>query len=203
MQNDPDPAEDLVIILHKNKLAPRLYADLMTGGRRGHILKGFDFTAPTYRTVKARMLERYDVNACGEPMVEHVTVPGYSKPIPVHRLEFMSQVRKLFADPTLMEGSLWEYDRFSNSYGELNTGEWFKRAEEDMRKTVNDNLNKDVHCRHYVCPVILFDDSANADALGRLVVQPIIASISNICGDIQATLDPWFLLGMIPPYPKS
>lgn len=56
---------------------------------------------------------------------------------------------------------------------------------------------------HILCPVILFDDSTQCDNIGRLKAQPVLCSIGNICGKIRRSADAWFLLGMIPPYPKT
>jgi len=56
---------------------------------------------------------------------------------------------------------------------------------------------------HYIAPVILFDDSTLLDTLGRLTAHPILVSLGNICGRKRHSHTAWFLLGLIPPYPKT
>jgi hypothetical protein len=51
--------------------------------------------------------------------------------------------------------------------------------------------------------VILFIDSTLADQIGQLKVEPVLCSIGNICGDKRRLTTSWFILGFIPPYPKS
>jgi hypothetical protein len=53
------------------------------------------------------------------------------------------------------------------------------------------------------CPVHLFIDATLADRIGCLKVEPVLCLFGNICGKKRQNASAWFILGFIPPYPKS
>jgi hypothetical protein len=84
----------------------------------------------------------------------------------------------------------------------MNTGDFWKLGVKYVSKwacvpTADQSLS------HHFCPVILFIDSTLADRIGRLKVEPVFCSFGNICGDKRHLTTSWFILGFIPPYPKS
>ena len=54
-----------------------------------------------------------------------------------------------------------------------------------------------------MCPIIGFDDSTLCDIIGRLMVQPFLATVGNLSNESHHLVDSLFILGMVPPYPKS
>ena len=56
---------------------------------------------------------------------------------------------------------------------------------------------------HYVCPIIGFDDSTLCDNIGWLMAQPFLATVGNLSDESCHLVDSWFILGMVPLYPKS
>ena len=77
----------------------------------------------------------------------------------------------------------------------MNTAKWWHDTE----------LHNPSFCveDHYLAPVILFDDATQCDALGRLKAHPILMSFGNINGMKWHSHSAWFMLGIIPPYPKT
>ena len=54
-----------------------------------------------------------------------------------------------------------------------------------------------------MCPIIGFDDSTLCDNIGWLITQPFLATVGNLSDESHHLVDSWFILGMVPPYPKS
>jgi hypothetical protein len=88
-------------------------------------------------------------------------------------------------------------------YDTLNSGQWWEFAERDMHHDLDllDALKPPG--LHVILPIILFDDSTLCDNIGRLLAQPILCTIGNIRNDLRHHVKSWFILGMVPPYPKS
>ena len=87
----------------------------------------------------------------------------------------------------------------------MNSGDFWKLGKEYVEKQVNDldpSLRGD-GLPHYLCPMILFINSTLVDHIGQLKVAPVLCSIGNICGSKRSAALSWFILGFIPPNPKS
>jgi hypothetical protein len=162
--------------------------------------------APVFRTALRRMHAKY-ANVCGgPPKSEIVTVPGY-QPMHVYRFDFLQQAKRLFQDDDVMKDSLWHYDSKVNAegerlYSEINTGDFWKLGADYVAQRAR-LANCDKSLDHVFCPVILFVDATLADRIGRLKVEPVLCSFGNICGEKRRLASSWFILGFIPPYPKS
>ena len=106
-----------------------------------------------------------------------------------------------------MKESIWDYDPRVTAggdrlYSEMNTGDFWKVGADYVSERVLQS-NADITVRHQLCPVILFVDATLADRIGRLKVEPVLCSFGNICGEKRRLISSWFVLGFIPPYPKS
>ena len=143
------------------------------------------------------------------PKSEIVDVPNHA-PMHVYHFDFLMQVTHLLSNPDLMNESLWGYnpqvDPMSQErvYSEMNTGDFWKLGEEYVanRQSRLDPQTQD-GLPHRLCPVTLFVDKTNVDRIGRLCVEPVLCSIGNICGAKRSAASSWFILGLIPPNPKS
>jgi hypothetical protein len=125
----------------------------------------------------------------------------------VYCFDFLCQAKHLYLNKELMANSLWHYDpKVNNSgdrlYSKMNTGDFWKLGVEYVSKQAR-LPTADQSLIHHFCPVILFIDSTLADQIGRLKVEPVLCSFGNICGDKRCLATSWFILGFIPPYPKS
>jgi len=72
-----------------------------------------------------------------------------------------------------------------------------------MEKELNKLGRRAPSTLHYICPIILFDDSTLCDNIGRLMAQPILCTIGNLSDKLRHQVKSWFVLRMVPPYPKS
>jgi hypothetical protein len=155
------------------------------------------------------MSQKYVYISGGPPISEIVCVPDH-KPMHVYRFDFLKQVTRLLSTPDLMTDSLWGYnpqihpDSGERVYAEMNTGDLWKLGDENVSNQVNrlDPALQD-GLPHQYCPVILFIDGTLVDRIGRLKVEPILCSIGNISGKKRSAASSWFILGFIPPNPKS
>ena len=115
--------------------------------------------------------------------------------------------KPLFSDSELIKDSLWHHDsRCSSSgeclYSELNTGDFWKLGVDYISQCAALPTADNV-LPHSFCPIILFIDATLTDRIGRLKVEPVLCSFGNICGEKRHLASSWFILGFIPPYPKS
>ena len=201
--------ESLLSLLIENHLPKRMYSAIMEWG---HYASSLDYncaSALTYQTVLIRMIKKYVHVSGGPPSSEIVRVPGHA-PMHVYRFDFMKQVSRLLSDPDLMDDSLWGYKQQVHPtsgervYAEMNTGDFWKLGEEYVANCVSrlDSTLLD-GLPHRFCPVNLFIDSTLVDRIGRLKVEPVLCSIGNISGSKRSVASSWFILGLIPPNPKS
>ena len=125
----------------------------------------------------------------------------------VYCFNFLCQSKRLYLNKELMAKSLWHYDpKVTHSgdrlYSEMNTGDFWKLGVEYISKcAILPSADKSLS--HCFCPVILFIDSMLPNRIGQLKVEPVLCSFGNICGDKRRLATSWFILGFIPPYPKS
>ena len=102
----------------------------------------------------------------------------------------------LWADPLLLRYNPSIAKDGSREFGDLNTGDLWKAAEENMLVTIPDtDAMKEFH---HLVPINLFDDSTMADNLGRLNAQPILCTIGMLNGQMRRKVDAWFPLTIIP-----
>ena len=204
------PVEEyLLSLLIENHLPKRMYAAIMEWAHYASFLD-YDFaSALTYQTVLTRMMKKYVHVSGGPPLSEIVRVPGHA-PMHVYRFDFLKHVTRLLSDPDLMKDSLWGYNPQVNPnsgervYAEMNTGDFWKLGEEYVANRLS-RLDPSLvdGLPHRLCPVNLFIDSTLVDRIGRLKVEPVLCSIGNISGLKRSSASSWFILGLIPPYPKS
>jgi hypothetical protein len=162
--------------------------------------------APVFRTALRHLHAKYASVCGGPPISEIVTVPGY-QPMHVYRFDFLQQANRLFSDPELLNDSLWHYDPKVSAtgerlYSEINTGDFWKLGVDYITQRAS-LPTADKVLPHFFCPVILFIDATLADRIGRLKVEPVLCSFGNISGEKRRLASSWFILGFIPPYPKS
>jgi hypothetical protein len=201
------PADEaLLALVIENHLPQDMYNKILDWAHFAQFSNYKIPTAPVYRTALHRMHAKY-ANVCGgPPKSEIVTVPGY-QPMHVYRFDFLAQAKRLYLDKDVMKGSLWQYDpKVSASgerlYSEMNTGDFWKLGAEYVAERARLST-ADKSLQHCFCPVILFVDGTLADRIGRLKVEPVLCSFGNICGENRRLASSWFILGFIPPYPKS
>ena len=201
--------ESLLSILIENHLPKRMYSAMMECAHYASS-QDYDFTgAPTYQTVLGRMIRKYINVSGGPPKSEIVHVPNHA-PMHVYRFDFLMHVSRLLSNPDLMHDSLWGYnpqvDPVSHErvYSEMNTGDFWKLGEDYVanRKNKLDPSLRD-GLPHRFCPINIFVDKTLVDRIGRLNVEPVLCSVANICGEKRSAASSWFILGLIPPNPKS
>ena len=201
------PADEaLLALVIENHLPQDMYNKILDWAHFAQFSNYKIPTAPVYRTALHRVHAKY-ANVCGgPPKSEIVTVPGY-QPMHVYRFDFLLQAKRLYLDEDVMKGSLWHYDPKVSTggerlYSEMNTGDFWKLGAEYVAERAR-LPTADNSLQHCFCPVILFVDATLADRIGRLKVEPVLCSFGNICGENRRLASSWFILGFIPPYPKS
>lgn len=108
---------------------------------------------------------------------------------------FIENIKWLLKEKDLMEDSIWNYNSSTTNYAEMNTGYWWKNAEERMRlKTVNAHHDLE----HVLIPVIPFIDKTHCSNKGTLNAEPVLISIGNIPLKNRKKHKSWFNLGFIP-----
>ena len=201
------PADEALLTLCiENNLPQEMYTKILDWAAFAQCSEYKIDKAPVFVTALHRLHAKY-ANICGGPPIsEVVMVPGY-QPMHVYRFDFLEQAKRLLADEDLMHNSLWDYDAKLNDkgdrvYSEMNTGDFWKLGCAYVRMRASLPTADKSH-RHVFIPVILFIDATLADNLGRLTAEPVLCSIGNICGVKRRDPSSWFILGFIPPYPKS
>ena len=110
---------------------------------------------------------------------------------------FLDNVKWLLSQEELMSNGLFSYDSKSNSYFEMNTGSWWKKAEKDMlyRTTYVSEFNGS---KHVLVPIILFIDKTHCSNNGSLNAEPVLVSIGKIPLECRKKTKSWFNLGFLP-----
>jgi len=202
--------ERLASIIIKHHLPKRLFPELIEFADFARSATDYDYVESTYDTVLKRMESSY-ANVCGGPVLSDVVNVRNHAPMHVFRFDFRKQAERLLRNPKLTRGSLWQYSDNVHSptgehiYGDLNTGDFWKRGDDYVKARLSRNAGIVVSdgLPHYYAPVLLFIDSTLCDRIGRLKAEPVLVSLGNIPGAARRTPDAWFVLGYIPPYPKS
>jgi hypothetical protein len=198
--------ESLLALVIENNLPQDMYNKILDWALFAEITSYQIPDAPVFRTALRHMHAKYASVCGGPPKSEVVTVPGY-QPMHVYRFDFLQQAKRLFLDDDLMKDSLWHYNPKVTAggerlYSEMNTGDFWKLGADYVAQLAG-GANSDNSLDHLFCPVILFVDATLADRIGRLKVEPVLCSVGNICGEKRRLASSWFILGFIPPYPKS
>jgi len=198
--------EELLIQLVKEEnLPPRVYNRIMQWAKYCSERR-YNFNGPRYQTVMKRMIQHYANDSLKHPVTKIVRMDWQSKPTRVPTFDPLPQINALLNDSELMEGALWNYfdqrDPDGNKiYGDVNTGKLWERAEQAMRESVP--LNDPNSQCHHICPFFVFDDNTLADGIGRLQVQPVLATLWILNSKSRRKVKGWFLLGIVPPYPRT
>jgi len=201
--------EDLMILMKRNGLPIHAYKDILSWASRASS-SDYDFeSCPIYKTTLDRMKKKYSLEAGSPPIRGTVTVEGPFPPMHVYRFSLLHEVKRLLQHPANLAGAMWKYEETRDPvtgervYGKLNSSDWWKNAEASVNKDLNVLGSNKPKGSHYICPIIGFDDSTLCDNIGRLMAQPFLATIGNLSDELRRSVESWFILGMIPPYPKS
>jgi hypothetical protein len=198
--------EALLSLIIENHLPQEMYNKVLDWAHFAHISNYNIPSASDYRTALYHMHSKY-ANVCGgPPLSQIVRVPGY-QPMHVYRFDFLQQAKRLYLDKDVMKESLWHYDPKVSAtgervYSEMNTGGFWKLGVDYVAERARLPI-ADKSLEHHFCPMILFIDSTLVDRIGRLKVEPVLCSLGNICGEKRRLASSSFILGFIPPYPKS
>ena len=192
--------EELMILIRTNNLSPEFF-EKITSWAKKYSDKGYNFKLRHYKTIMKHLKIKYGKQAGGEPVQSSFTVENFP-PTHIYRNQFIEHARRIFSDSNLMDGALMKYEDKDRTYSELNTARWWKNCEMFVAERMEPGC-KSLPPNHYIAPVILFDDSTLLDNIGRLTAHPVLCSFGNICGKKRRSHTAWFLLGFIPPYPKT
>ena len=127
----------------------------------------------------------------------------------VYQFILLHHVKQQLQNPDNLKGTMWNYAEKRNPvthehiFGSLNSSNWWKNADAALTEDLNKLGNNKPKGSHYVCPIIGFDDSTLCDNIGWLMAQPFLATVGNLSDESRCLVDSWFILGMVPPYPKS
>jgi len=202
--------EELNIIMRKNHLPIKLYKVLLDWAHRVS-KSNYEFDSPTYQTALDRsMKKKYLIEAGTAPLRSTIEVEGDTfPPMHVYRFSILHHVKRLFRKKEMLEGAMWRFearccsDTKERAYDKLNSGEWCEGAEREMEHQSDLLGTAKPPGLHFILPIILFDDSTLCDNIGRLLAQPILCTFGNLSDELRRCSESWFILGMVPPYPKS
>ena len=133
------------------------------------------FTRHEYVTKKIKVYENISVN--------------------IRVFPFVDNVKWLLIQKDLMHDSNWKFDPSSNVYSELNTGSWWRNAEERL---LHRTRNSKQDLEHLLIPIIAFIDKTHCTNKGTINAEPVLISIGNISINIRKNPKAWFNLGYIP-----
>ena len=109
---------------------------------------------------------------------------------------FLINIKCLVSDKHLMMDSNWSYDERVITCGDLNTGDWWKKAECLSCHLLNYGVSK--QGEHFLVPILLFIDATHCDRNGHLCAEPVLCSIGNIYLEHSKRPSAWFILGLLP-----
>ena len=125
----PHPAElHLLHLMKEFSLPTKAYAMFM-GWAKSAVDSGFDFT--TFQGYNATVTKMMSQGTGGHMKVSSTVVQvGKFPPHKVFHFPFLPNIERLVSDKHLMEGSLWCCNKESEVCSELNTGDWWKGAQD-------------------------------------------------------------------------
>ena len=210
------PAEEhLIVILRKHRLKIGLYKEIMNWARlatRNTAVKPFDFdTTHTYKRTMKNMKLKYQKSSGGPPIkcLPFQLSPSLP-PTYVYKFSLQEKVRRMLLNPALMEGFNLEFELDSTSgvrtYGEPNSATVWENHDRELKLSIASAraAGQSVPSgNHYIAMFQGFDDGTICDNVGRLHAQPYLATLLNFSPEVRRSEAAWFILGMIPPYPKT
>ena len=192
---------DLLYIIKSNRLPNKLYDELMNWASNAHFSGYFDRgDGVRLNTALKRLADSCCDDVGGAPLCTTMNLPNLP-PIDVHYSSFMKHAHRLLNSPHLMCDANWSYQYNGGQRSDLNTGSWWKKAEKNLCKRLC--VKSLDESNHVLVPVLIFDDETHCDEKGRIKMQPVLCSLGNITMAKRISSDSWFLLGFIPPNPKT
>jgi hypothetical protein len=157
------------------------------------------------------MKKKYMLTAGSPPLRSMVVAGGPFPPMHVYRFSVLHQIKRLLQNPFYLESASWKFKEekcpFTGErvFSRLHTSDRWKNADWSLAQDLAELESSDSKPPglHFVCPLILFDDSTLCDNIGQLMAQPVLLTVGNISDTLRRQVDAWFILGMVPPYPKS
>ncbi|RHZ52262.1 hypothetical protein Glove_463g4 [Diversispora epigaea] len=108
----------------------------------------------------------------------------------VHYRPIKNCIKNLLSNPDILKNLMFRYENLKiedeKSYGEQNSGNWWKRAE----KSISNHAN--------ILSIILYSDATTTDTLGKSSLHPIYVSLGNIPTWRRNKEDAKQLLGYLP-----
>ncbi|RHZ78920.1 hypothetical protein Glove_154g5 [Diversispora epigaea] len=90
----------------------------------------------------------------------------------VHYRPIKNCIKNLLSNPDILKNLMFRYENLKiedeKSYGEQNSGNWWKRAERSISNHAN------------ILSIILYSDATTTDTLGKSSLHPIYVSLGNI-----------------------
>ncbi|RHZ83424.1 hypothetical protein Glove_94g6 [Diversispora epigaea] len=108
----------------------------------------------------------------------------------VHYHPIKNCIKNLLSNPDILKNLMFRYENSKiedeKSYGEQNSGNWWKRAERSISNHAN------------ILSIILYSDATTTDTLGKSSLHPIYVSLGNIPTWRRNKEDAKQLLGYLP-----
>ncbi|RHZ76484.1 hypothetical protein Glove_197g119 [Diversispora epigaea] len=106
----------------------------------------------------------------------------------VHYRPIKNCIKNLLSNPDILKNLMFRYEnsKGEKSYGEQNSGNWWKRAERSISNHAN------------ILSIILYSDATTTDTLGKSSLHPIYISLGNIPTWRRNKEDAKQLLGYLP-----
>ncbi|RHZ80265.1 hypothetical protein Glove_137g81 [Diversispora epigaea] len=108
----------------------------------------------------------------------------------VHYRPIKNCIKNLLSNPDILKNLIFRYENSKiedeKSYGEQNSGNWWKRAERSISNHAN------------ILSIILYSDATTTDTLGKSSLHPIYVSLGNIPTWRRNKEDAKQLLGYLP-----
>ncbi|RHZ79628.1 hypothetical protein Glove_143g84 [Diversispora epigaea] len=107
-----------------------------------------------------------------------------------HYCPIKNCIKNLLSNPDILKNLMFRYENSKiedeKSYGEQNSGNWWKRAERSISNHAN------------ILSIILYSDATTTDTLGKSSLHPIYVSLGNIPTWRRNKEDAKQLLGYLP-----
>ena len=159
--------------------------------------ENLQFKDKTKQKIYSRLINKLKQQECmARHQFEMISMNFSNETINIPRFPFISNIQWLLLHPDLMKDPLLHYNQQSTTYNEMNTGEWWYRAESTVRAEVN--LIQNDHDTHLLIPLLFFIDKSHVSSNGKLKAEPVLCSIGNIPFEKRKTKQAWFNIGFIP-----
>ena len=214
-KHDIHPAEEhLMIILRRHRLKIGLYSVIMDWARLAtRHDKPYTFDSKrTYKRTMKYMKLKYDSTCGGAP----IKCPPFQffESLPqtfVYKFPLVRHIKRMLLDPELMGDFRLGFNPVTNdagvrTYGEPNSAKVWEKHERQLNNRLAEARRAGLPVpegSHYIAMFQGFDDGTICDNVGRLSAQPFLATLLNFSPEVRRRDAAWFILGMIPPYPKT